>query len=37
MAFTTGHGGEEGYQDLQVCINFTALNKHCPKDYFPLL
>jgi hypothetical protein len=19
-----------------MCINFTALNKHCPKDYFPL-
>jgi hypothetical protein len=20
----------------RMCINFTALNKHCPKDYFPL-
>jgi hypothetical protein len=21
----------------RMCINLTALNKHCPKDYFPLL
>jgi hypothetical protein len=20
----------------RICIDFTALNKHCPKDYFPL-
>jgi hypothetical protein len=20
----------------RMCIDFTALNKHCPKDYFPL-
>jgi hypothetical protein len=20
----------------RMCINFTAMNKHCPKDYFPL-
>jgi hypothetical protein len=20
----------------RMCINFTTLNKHCPKDYFPL-
>jgi hypothetical protein len=20
----------------KMCIDFTALNKHCPKDYFPL-
>jgi hypothetical protein len=19
----------------RICIDFTALNKHCPKDYFP--
>jgi hypothetical protein len=20
----------------RMCMDFTALNKHCPKDYFPL-
>jgi hypothetical protein len=20
----------------RMCIDFTAINKHCPKDYFPL-
>ena len=21
---------------LRMCIDFTSLNKHCPKDHFPL-
>ena len=21
---------------LRMCVDFTALNKHCPKDHFPL-
>jgi hypothetical protein len=22
---------------LRMCVDFTCLNKHCPKDHFPLL
>ena len=21
---------------LRMCVDFTSLNKHCPKDHFPL-
>jgi hypothetical protein len=36
MAFTTGHGGKEGHQDLQNVYRLHGVNKHCLKDYFPL-
>lgn len=28
---------EEAQQKMEVCIDFTNLNKVCPKDSFPLL
>jgi hypothetical protein len=27
---------EKDTKIYRMCIDFTALNKHCPKDYFPL-
>jgi hypothetical protein len=27
---------KNGIEVLRMCIDFTTLNKHCPKDYFPL-
>jgi hypothetical protein len=27
---------KKGTEVLRMCIDFTELNKHCPKDYFPL-
>jgi hypothetical protein len=27
---------KKGTKRLRMCIDFTELNKHCPKDYFPL-
>jgi hypothetical protein len=36
MVVTTSHGGKKDTKIYRMCIDFTALNKHCPKDYFPL-
>jgi hypothetical protein len=30
------YGGKKDTKIYRMCIDFTALNKHCPKDYFPL-
>jgi hypothetical protein len=27
---------KKGTEVLRMCIDFTAVNKHCPNDYFPL-
>ena len=31
------HGnGEEEEREMRVCVDFTDLNKVCPKDLFPM-
>jgi hypothetical protein len=36
MVVTSRHGREKDTKIYRMCIDFTALNKHCPKDYLLL-